>query len=115
MNFDYVSSNDDYYHSSVSPHVYFEKDFTFEWTYKKTNATSANAMMQLQVRNRKCEESLLQFGAMFNNNTSSALFYRDRADTVCNMVDNPTEDNFVKYFDGVLDDSQGLRFKVTRK
>ena len=67
-NFDFNKTTTDFNDGMVSPYIYLDGDFTFEWEYKPTNVADGweNGMV-FELRNRKYENSVITFGVQFNN------------------------------------------------
>ena len=71
-NFDFNVNTKDYNNSMVSPYIYLDGDFTFEWEYKPTNVADGweNGMV-FELRNRQYGDSIIKFGVQFNNAVNS--------------------------------------------
>lgn len=112
VHFDYTKNDAGYLEGSVSPNLFFEKDFTFEWDYKHTEATQEGANMQFQLRTRLHDGLLLQFGLVYKDGGAS-LVYRNRTDTVSALEDVENAEFTTAL--ASINDTAGVKFKVSRK
>lgn len=113
INFDYNYNNLTFENSSLSPNLYIEKEITFEWEYKMTEATSDNSRMILTARTRKHDDAILGFGVEFNKTAGTAKFiYTDRPTT-----DGVLQDTSYTYTTALenVDASGGMKFKLVIK
>lgn len=136
IHFDYTKNDAGYYDGGVSPNLFFEKDFTFSFDYKNTSTTSTNAFMQVQLRTRRHDKTVIQAGMLFDGTIASgarmlAGEVKDATTPVAkkelytlgwtSIMDGVITDGIGEYivdlngFNGQLDDSQGIRFVITRK
>lgn len=90
----YIATDKDYAYGRLTNYLYYDGDFTFEWTYKPTSEILTNSMMKLEVRSPSAENGakLFDFGTMFGTGSSNAPTYK-------------TEN---------LDASQGIRYTLKR-
>lgn len=108
INFTYHDNNagynGDYNGGMVSPYVYFDGDFTFEWEYKGTshNDSIKEPRMVLEVRNEALGPSPIQFGADYK---TGKVLLNARALLDANGPWNEKE----------FDTSKTVHFKLTRK
>ena len=107
VNFDFNLDNRGFNDGMVSPYLYFDGDFTFQWEYKNTSATTGgeNPRMILEVRPWDYGSEVVQFGGDYGSdrrflfNVPGFANESDKWDEKCNG----------------FDDSQGARFTITRR
>ena len=109
INFDFTNNSCDWDGGNVSPYIYFDGDFTFEWEYKMTSGSdlTQESRMILEVgpwNNFDESATVLQFGTDFiQSNTRSLL----------NVPNFPEEQKWNE-IGGEFDRSAGERFTLTR-
>mgnify|MGYP002521182114 CR=1 FL=1 len=116
LNFTYTSKGQDFNGSLVSPYLYFDKDFSFEWTYKNTDNQTAgwsNPLgMLLEVRPWNYGDQLLQFGMRNDGDLSSLMLGNNKAKE---KTQKYTGAEFKDSDGNAFDVSQGVKFKLVRR
>lgn len=116
INFTYTSKDKDFNGSLVSPYIYFDKDFSFEWTYKNTDCNTAgwsNPLgMLLEVRPWNYGDQLLQFGMRNDGDLSSLMLGNNAAKQ---KTQKYTGAEFKDSDGNAFDVSQGVTFKLVRR
>ena len=111
LKYDYTSINNIGNDSMVSPYIYFEGDFTFEWIYKNTgkndNPTYGKAQMYLEVRDWRAITPIFNLGE--RRNDSKFLL-----DKLPDASDSEVTDKWYQPDFGDFDFSEGTRYTVTR-
>lgn len=111
LKYDYKSINNIGNDSMVSPYIYFEGDFTFEWIYKNTgkndNPTYGKAQMYLEVRDWRAITPIFNLGE--RRNDSKFLL-----DKLPDASDSEVTDKWYQPDFGDFDFSEGTRYTVTR-
>lgn len=136
FNFDFLKSDKGYYDGAVSPQVYFRGDFTFKFDYKATTVGASNAFMQFSLRPREHDNVLCSAGIFYDGTLGRDGDATRRPDKGApNAEKKPTQlftstwtdmanavgDGVGAYpvtvngFDGIFDESQGVRFVITHK
>ncbi len=65
-NYNYTHSFSEFNDGMVSPYVYFDGDFTFEWEYKPTDVSfDWEVGSTLEIRTNKYSEPIIKFGVQF--------------------------------------------------
>lgn len=65
-NYNYTHKSSDFNDGMVSPYVYFDGDFTFEWEYKPTDVSfDWEVGSTLEIRTNKYSEPIIKFGVQF--------------------------------------------------
>ena len=107
VNFDYTSKDASFNGGMVSPYLYLDGDFTFQWEYKNTEANSAvegGPRMLLEIRPWDYGNEVVQFGAD----------YGDTRRFLLNVPQAAEGNQWHEPGDG-FDDSKGARFTITRQ
>ncbi len=112
--FKYTSTENAVNDSMVSPYIYFEGDFTFEWIYKYKSGTGRAF---LEVREwRYANKPILNLGERHSDN----LFLLDRQPETDDPLvpegkwDQPSFTDTSKWGEGGFDFSQGTKYTLTR-
>ena len=65
-NYNYTHNFSEFNDGMVSPYVYFDGDFTFEWEYKPTDVSfDWEVGSTLEIRTNKYSEPIIKFGVQF--------------------------------------------------
>lgn len=65
-NYNYTYKSSEFNDGMVSPYVYFDGDFTFEWEYKPTDVSfDWEVGSTLEIRTNKYSEPIIKFGVQF--------------------------------------------------
>lgn len=65
-NYNYTYNSSEFNDGMVSPYVYFDGDFTFEWEYKPTDVSfDWEVGSTLEIRTNKYSEPIIKFGVQF--------------------------------------------------
>lgn len=65
-NYNYTHKFSDFNDGMVSPYVYFDGDFTFEWEYKPTDVSfDWEVGSTLEIRTNKYSDQIIKFGVQF--------------------------------------------------
>ena len=116
LSFTYNYKNAGYFHqTSISPNIFFEKDYTVEWDYKATDIKNNDAKYLFQVRHRKHDDPILQFGIAFNGTVSADFIYGYDAEVKLQDKDYDSMKNKFTTALSNIDVSQGVKFKLTAK
>lgn len=70
INFDFTNNNAGWNDGLVSPYIYFDGDFEFEWTYENTGFNSGKGSTQwLDIRSHQYGDPCIEFGALWKDST----------------------------------------------
>ena len=106
VNFTFNSKDKEFNDGMVSPYVYLDGNFTFEWEYKNTDAKDYNgeSRMILEARPWNYGSEIVQFGADYI--TSNRRF-------LLNVPQNPEGSKWDEPGSG-FDNSKGAKFTISR-
>lgn len=119
LGFDY-STPANFNDSVVSPYIWFDKNFTFQWEYKHTDpdvafkSSSNTYRNMLEIRDWKYHNEQVQFGAIYRRNDVL------RNEFYMNAMGYSNNNGYKTYGEPMngegkgFDDSLGARFTVTR-